>query len=378
MGIYLDNAATTSVCGEAAQKALEIMTLIYGNPSSTHLMGRQAKNELDTARACIAAALGADASEIFFTSGGTESNNWAILNGVKSVSRQGNHIITAYSEHDAVRKSFDALESMGFEVSRLSPDSSGAISPEGFKAALRDDTVFVSLMLVNNETGAITDISEISKLLKAQNPKALLHTDAVQGFLKIPFSPKSLGADLLSVSGHKIHAPKGVGALYIKSGLRLSPMLLGGGQESGIRAGTEALPQIAAFGVAACLCKKNIQASIAHMNSLRAHAVSRLNAENPGLIVIGGGAPHILSISLPGHKSETIMNFLESRDIYISKSSACKKGRRSHVLESMGLKNDVIDGALRIGLSRYNTFEEIDIFCDGLADARNSILTALR
>jgi len=378
MQIYLDNAATTRVCDEAAEKAVEIMTSVYGNPSSTHTLGRMARDELSAARARIAKVLSANNNEIYFTSGGTESNNWAILEGAKIASRHGKHVISSNAEHDSVRKSIQELESRGYEITWLNPDKSGAISIEDFSAAVRVDTVFASLMLVNNETGAISDIAAMSACLKAKNPAAVFHTDAVQGFIKTEFSPQKLGADLLSISGHKIHAPKGVGALYLKSGIRIPAMLHGGSQENGKRAGTEALPLISAFGIAAELGKNQFKCSVKHMCELKNHAITRLVAENPNLLVLGGGAPHILSISLPGYKSEVIMNFLEAKGIFVSKSSACKKGGRSHVLESMGIANEIIDGAIRVSISRYSTIAEINAFCDGIKTARESLFTILR
>jgi len=378
MTAYFDNAATTRVDPQAAQAALEVMTELYGNPSSTHTMGRAAKAVLETARAQVAQALGCTAQELFFTSCGSESDNWAILRGAESRARRGRHIITSAAEHDAVRKSMEALAARGFEITWLQPDKTGAVPVSALEAALREDTILVSLMLVNNETGAVTDIPAMARALKAAGSGALLHTDAVQGFLKVPFSAKTLGADLISVSGHKIHAPKGVGALYIRRGLRLPPLILGGGQESGLRAGTEGLPQIAAFGEAARLGKDLMAESTAHMATLRAHAAQRLTAENPGLAVIGGGSPHILSVSLPGYKSEVLMNYLEAREVYVSKSSACKKGGRSHVLEAMGLCSAVIDGAIRISFSRLSTLEETDWLCDCLHRAAGELFTVLR
>lgn len=378
MTAYLDNAATTRVCPEAAQAALAVMTETYGNPSSTHTMGRQAKAVLDTARKNVASALGAAPGEVFFTSGGTESDNWAIISGAESMKRLGKHIISSAVEHDAVRKSMAVLAQRGFSVTLLEPDSKGAIPVSAVLDALREDTVLISLMLVNNETGAVTDISAISAAVKKSGSRALIHTDAVQGFLKIPFTPKTLGADLVSISGHKIHAPKGVGALYIKNGLRLPPFICGGGQENGYRAGTEGLPNIAAFGEAARVGKEKLPDTSGHLASLRAHTLQRLTEENPGLVVIGGGSDHVLSISLPGYKSEVLMNYLEARGIFVSKSSACKKGGRSHVLEAMGLKNDVIDGAIRISFSRMTTMEEADYFCSSIACARKELFTVLR
>ena len=246
--------------------------------------------------------------------------------------------------------------------------------------ALREDTILVSLMLVNNETGGITDIGAISKALKKKGSSALLHTDAVQAFLKVPFSAKSLGADMITISGHKIHAPKGVAALYIKGGLKalnLPPLIVGGSQEFGKRAGTEALPQIAAFACAAEIGNYLFEESYSHMAKLKQLCVNRLLSENEGLAILSGEAPHILSISLPGYKSEVLMNFLEARGIYVSKSSACKKGGRSYVLEAVGLPFDIIDGAIRISFSRYSTEDEVNALCDGIRNARDKLFTVL-
>ena len=370
---YLDNAATTVVCPEAAEAALRAMTEVYGNPSSTHARGREAAKLLAAARAEVSDALGCRAEELVFTSCGSESDNWALLGGAEAAKRAGRHIVSSLVEHDAVRKSLDRLEEQGWEVTRLKPDASGAIRVEDVRAALREDTALVSLMMVNNETGGVTDIAGVARMLKENASKALLHTDAVQGFLKVPFSAKTLGADLISVSGHKIHAPKGVGALYIRSGLRLRPFVLGGSQESGRRAGTEAMSQIAAFGAAARVAKESMAESCARMAALKEEALGRLRAEIPELAWIDSAAPHILSVSLPGWRSEVLMNYLEARGISVSKSSACKKGGRSHVLEAMGLSPRVIDGALRVSLSRFTTREDIDALCTALKDAHDTL-----
>lgn len=370
---YLDNAATTKVCDEAAQAALAAMTENYGNPSSTHTKGREANRLLESARKQVSAALGCASGELIFTSCGSESDNWAIINGAEAMKRRGKHIISSAVEHDAVRRSLDELESRGFEVTRLAPDEKGGVSLDSVVSALRDDTILVSLMLVNNETGAVTDISSIARAVKKACPAALVHTDAVQGFMKVPFSAKSLGADMISVSGHKIHAPKGVGALYIRNCVKLKPFILGGSQENGRRAGTEAMPQIAAFGAACEIARAGMAENIARMQSLRERAVERLSREIPELVLIGGGAPHILSISLPGWRSEVLMNYLEAKEIYVSRSSACKKGGRSHVLEAMGLSSRVIDGAIRIGLSRFTTEEDIDALCAALKEAHDTL-----
>ena len=377
MSIYLDNSATTRVCDEAVRAAVDAMTENYGNPSSTYAPGREANKLLERSRACIAGALGCRADELFFTSCGSESDNWAIIRGAQLMQRVGHHIISSRTEHDAVLKSLAWLEKQGFEVTLLDPAPDGSIAPEIVMAALREDTCLISLMLVNNETGAVTDISAVSQAVRGSGSKALIHTDAVQAFMKIPFSAKSLGADMISISGHKVHAPKGIGALFVRSGLNLLPYIFGGAQERGRRAGTEAVPQIAAFAAAVEAAKKAMPEYTARFSELRNHAINRLTQENPGLVVIGNGAAHILSISLPGYRSETLMNFLEGRDIYVSKSSACKKGGRSHVLEAMHLKNNVIDGALRISFSRFTTIQEIDALCDALRDARSQLRTAL-
>lgn len=379
MSIYLDNAATTQVCPEAAAAALDAMTVRYGNPSSTHRMGREAKKLLDASRAAVAGALGCDAGELYFTSCGSESDNWAIRCGAAYGARRGGrkHIVSSAAEHSAVLRSLDALERQGFEVTRLKPEKDGSISPAAVLGALREDTGLVTLMLVNNETGAVTDVAEIARAVRERNPDTLIHTDAVQAFLKVPFSAKTLGADMVSISGHKIHAPKGIGALYVRKGLNLPPLIHGGGQEQGRRAGTESLPLIAALAAAV---KASDPAAPARMRALRDRAADRLQSENPGLRVLSppDGAPQLLSVSLPGWRSEPILNFLEGQEIYISRSSACKKGGRSYVLEEMGLPPAVIDGAVRISLSRLTTEAEIDEFCAALSAARASLRPSVR
>ncbi len=364
---YLDNAATTRTCPEAAAAALKVMTDLYGNPSSTHTKGREARKELEVCRAAVAECLGARSpDEVVFTSCGSESDNWAVLSGAESMRRKGMHIISSLTEHDAVRHSLDRLEAKGFSVTRLRPDLTGRIMPEAVIAALRPDTVLITLMAVNNETGAVTDISAVSSAVRHAGSQALIHTDAVQAFMKIPFQARTLGADLISVSGHKIHAVKGIGALYIRNGVRLPPMIVGGSQESGRRAGTEPMPQIAAFAAA---CRQDPQIGL--IRSLRNCAVRELTEAVPELSYLDTDAPHILSVSMPGWRSEVLMNFLESKSIYVSKSSACKQGRRSHVLEALGLPASVIDGTIRLGFSRYTTEEDIHILAQALRDARS-------
>lgn len=373
MEVYLDNAATTQVCREAADIAYKVMTECYGNPSSTHTKGREAKAYLDTARAQIAKALGCTPAEVYFTSCGSESDVWAITKGAESLARRGKHIISSAVEHDAVRKTLAELETCGFEVTYLAPEPDGSISVESVKNALRNDTVLVTLMMVNNETGAVTDIAGVAKMLKAEGSKALLHTDAVQGFMKVPFKAKTLGADMISLSGHKIHAPKGIGALYIKTGVKIKPLIRGGAQESGMRAGTEAMPQIAAFGAAAEIAFAGMKDNCEKMSALRKQAIRNITATMPEAMVIGGGAPHILSVSLSGWRSEVLMNYLEAKGIFVSRSSACKKGGRSHVLEAMHLPAAVIDGAIRISFSRFNTPEDVSALCSALLEAHDTL-----
>lgn len=374
MNAYLDNAATTPVCPEAAEAAVRMMTANFGNPSSTHALGRAAREELKKARETIAASIGAQPGEIFFTAGGTESDNWALRSGAQLMRHKGKHIISSTVEHDAIRKSLDELERLGYEVTRLSPAADGAIHADALAAALRPDTLLVSLMLVNNETGAVSDVAAFSRTIRAAGCPALLHTDAVQGYCKLPFTVKSLGADMITLSAHKINAPKGTGALYVRSGVKLPPFLLGGGQEGGLRSGTENMPGIAAFAAAAAAAMAD-KGYRERMNALREHTLARLRAENPPLVVIGGGAPHLLCVSLPGWRSEVLLNFLDARGVSISKGSACKRGARSHVLEAMGLDARVIDGAVRVSFSRLTTQEEADYFCDCFAEARRTILS---
>lgn len=379
MSIYLDNAATTRVCPEAAEAALAAMTEHYGNPSSTHRLGREARALLDRSRASLAGALGCAPEEFYFTSCGSEGDNWAILKGAEYNRRTGTHVVSSTAEHSAVLRCLDALEAKGFRVTRLKPERNGAVSPESAAAAVGEDTCLVTLMAVNNETGAVTDVAAAARLVKAKNPRTLFHTDAVQAFFKIPLDAKKLGVDLLTVSGHKIHAPKGVGGLYVRKGLNLPPLIYGGGQEREKRGGTESLPLIAAFAAAAEAAKRDAGAA-ERMRALRRAMIERLRAENPGVLIVGeeGAAPQILSLSLPGWRSEVLMNFLEAREIYVSKSSACKRGGRSYVLEEIGLKSAEIDGAIRVSLSRFTTAEETDEFCAALRAAREAVRPSVR
>lgn len=376
--IYFDNAATTKVSDEAARAVYLAMTESYGNPSSSHALGREAREIIGTARKTVAAAIGAQPETIYFTSGGTEADNLAIISAAENMKRRGGHILTTAIEHDAVLKCMAELERQGFEVEYIKPDRHGDIPVSAFESALREDTVLVSLMLVNNEVGSVLPVAEVSKMLRRRKSQALLHTDAVQGFLKIPFTVKSLGADLLTLSAHKIHGPKGVGALYVRKGLRLLPRSFGGGQESGLRAGTESVPLIAGFGAAVEQGLKSRERDIAEMLKIRDYIRAQLRVRLPEAKILGSAAaPHILCLSLPGYKSEVLLNWLDMRGICVSKGSACKKGRRSHVLEAMGLSSGEIDGALRVSLSAQNTMEEAEAFVSAFAEAKNELYGVL-
>lgn len=374
MNVYFDNAATTKVRDEALAAMTLVMTEDYGNPSSLHSFGRRAKAQLEEARGSIAGALGAAPERIYFTSGGTEADNLAIFGTLCGLREKGS-IITSAIEHDAVKVPIKRLEDEGWEVTRLLPDSAGRIPFDAFAGALREDTVFASIMLVCNETGAVNPVSEYAAEIKRRALSTVLHTDAVQGFCKIPFSVKSLGADLVSVSSHKLYGPMGAGALYVGAGVRLSAHMLGGGQENNLRAGTQALPAIVGFGEAARLGASELETTAAAVRGLREHTIGLLGREVPGAVVIGeGDSPFILCISLSGFKSEVLMTYLDGEGICVSKGAACKKGARSPVLEAMRLPNDVIDGALRVSFSRYSTMEEAQHFVRVLKKASETLL----
>ena len=314
---YFDNAATTRVRPEAAQAAVEAMTREWGNPSSVYAFGTGAAARVKQWRADVAGALGCESGELFFTSCGTESDNWAIRCGVELNRRKGKHIITTAIEHAAVLEPCRELERRGYEVTYLAPDHQGRIDPRQVREALRADTVLVSMMLVNNELGTVLPVQEAAKAIKAAGSPALLHCDAVQGFLKVPFTPKGLGVDLLSVSGHKIHAPKGIGALYIRKGLKLPPLIRGGGQESGLRSGTEATGQIAAFAAAARLGRESMEGELEHMARMKELTVRLLKEQVPGIRVLAeDGAPHILPVTIPVDDPVQLLHLQVQRVVY--------------------------------------------------------------
>lgn len=364
--IYLDNSATTRVCKAAADKALYMMTECYGNPSSLHSKGFAAEREMAAARESIAERLGAQPGEIYFTSGGTESDNLAVLGAAHARRRSGSRIVTTAIEHPAVLNTMAQLEKEGFEVVYVQPEADGNIPAEKFAAAIDAKTILVSVMAVNNETGAVLPLKEIAGIIKRRRSPALFHTDAVQAFCKQPLSMKKLGVDLISVSGHKVHAPKGVGALAVRSGVRILPHSFGGGQERGLRPGTEGVPQICAFGAAARAMPAEREAEET-VRAVRNHLLERL-AEMPEVTLNSpeNAVPYIVNLSAGRVRAETMLHFLAERGIYVSSGSACGKAKPSHVLAAMGLAKDRIETSLRVSLSAENTREEIDAFADAL------------
>lgn len=366
--IYFDNSATTRPCKEAVEAMTLAMTQNWANPSALYGFGIDAAKELRVSRQQVAAAMGAEPDRVFFTSGGTEADNWAIFGTVKRFGKRGKHIITTAIEHHAVLNCMKELESQGYEVTYLQPDSMGCVTAQQLKAALRPDTILVSIMMVNNEVGSVMPIAQMAKLTHKLCPNAIFHTDAVQGFLKIPFSAKMLGADLISVSSHKIHGPKGAGALYISPKLKsFPPMIYGGGQESGYRSGTEGTPAIAGFAAACAACAATVTADIAHESALLAKLVEKISSLEQIQINGAHQAPHILSLSIPGVPTQNTINILQDHEICVSAGSACAKGHRSHTLTAMNLSPQVMDSSFRVSLSRETTEEDLDALIAGIA-----------
>lgn len=369
---YLDNSATTRVSEKAALKAMEIMTTEYGNPSSLHTLGFRAAKELESAREQVAKAIGAKAEEIYFTSGGTEANNLAILGTAEAHKRRGNRIVTTATEHSSVYDTMQKLRADGFDVVFITPDERGNIDPKKVIDAADSKTILVSIMLVNNETGAINSVEEIFRNIKRLYPQAVLHTDAVQALGKTEIKVQKLGADLLTVSGHKIHAPKGVGALYIRKGARILSRTFGGSQEKKIRTGTESLPLICAMGTA---CEEiNIKNNTEVAQSLCSYLREKLSLIQE--ITINSpenSSPFVLNFSVTGIRSETMLHHLASKEIYVSSGSACSKGAKSHVLSSMGLADHIIDSAIRVSFSKHNTLADCDALIEGIREGINTL-----
>lgn len=370
---YLDNSATTRVCPEAIDRMLDCMKNNWGNPSSLHERGMMAEELLEQARKGVAQQIGSEPSEVIFTSGGTQSNNIAVFGAVEAAKRRGNKIITSAVEHPSVMKAADRLESEGYEVVRLSVDRFGRVDLEQLKRELNEKTVLVSVMAVNNELGTLEPIKEISALIKKSGCPALFHVDAVQAFGKIPLSVRALGVDLMSISSHKIHGPKGAGALYVRKGVRLVSPVVGGGQEREIRPGTEPMPAIAGFyGAVGAL---ETQKSLEKITALRDKTVEKLQKMDGVLLNSPEDAlPYIINISLPGLPSEAVLNLLSNMNIYVSSGSACAKGHKSPVLTAAGLPNERINSSLRISFSRFTEETEIEMLLNGI----NKALSTLR
>ena len=368
--IYLDNSATTKPCTQAVEAMTRALTQDWGNPSALYDFGINAARQLRLARQQVAAAMGAEPDRVFFTSCGTEADNWAIYGTVKRLGKRGKHIITTAMEHHAILNCMKDLEAQGFEVTYLQPDTLGNISLEDLNAALRKDTILVSIMMVNNEVGSVQPIAQMARLTHRACPDALFHTDAVQGFLKVPFQAKTLGADLISVSSHKIHGPKGAGALYISPKLKSFPaLILGGGQEGGYRSGTEATPAIFGFAAAAEAGRQTFRQDIQREAELLHSLCEKLSAL-PGVKLNGAHeAPHILNVAIPGLPTQNSINLLQDRGICVSAGSACAKGHRSHVLSAMGIDGETIDASFRVSLSRETTQEDVDLLARAVAEA---------
>lgn len=371
MEVYLDNAATTKAAPEVVAAVVECMQENYGNPSSAHRLGVAAERVLKKTRETLAAYLKVSPEEIVFTSGGTEANNLGLRGVLPFLRRFGRHIVTSSYEHPSVDKVMQALQQEGWEVTFIPGNREGSVKEEELLAVLRPDTVLVSIMHVNNETGAINDVVSLGELVKQRAPRALFHVDAVQSFGRVPVDIEKGKIDLLSLSGHKIHGPKGIGALYVRRGVKLKPLLLGGGQERDLRSGTENVPAIAGLGRAVELLNKE---SVGRMMALKLKLAEGIKAICPEAEVNGpppaAGAPHILNISFPGFRGEVLLHALEEKGIYVSTGSACSSRKEvvSRVLKNMGLPRDLLYGAIRFSFSPYNTEAEIDYVLERLQE----------
>lgn len=372
MDIYLDNGATTKPSEEVIDIMVKAMREYYGNPSSLHRKGVEIEKLIKKARKQVAKASGADEGEIYFTSGGTESNNLAILGALQGNKRKGKHIITTKIEHPSVLNVFNMLEEDGYDVSYLSVDENGLIDIDEFNKELREDTVLISIMYVNNEVGTIQPIEKIVKSIKNRNNKPIIHVDAIQAFGKIKINLKKLKIDLMSISGHKICGPKGIGALYVRKGTKIKSIVFGGNQELGLRSGTENVPGILGLGVAAEIAKNNIDSNIEKMRSLKNILVDGIQSSLEKIKINGAvdenSAPHILNISFEGMRGEVLLHTLEQRNIYVSTGSACSSRKKaySHVLKEMGLTNDEMEGAIRFSFSPQNTEKQITYTIENL------------
>lgn len=367
MEIYLDNCATTKVCAEAANACLKAMTEQYGNPSSLHKKGVEAENILTATRKTAASILNCDPDCMIFTSGATESNNLAIFGGVSARKRDGKTIVTSSVEHASVEQAVTHLEKQGYTVKRVSPKADGNFDAGDFIDAVGEDTVLLTFMMVNNELGSILPYDTVIPALRRKYPKLLIHIDAVQGFTKFPLNIRKLDADLISFSGHKLYAPKGIGGLYVKKGIRIDPIIYGGSQERILRSGTQAVPLIAALDEALKLCRDN-GTQFTKTYRFCNHYLRQAFQNMPEVVVNSpeNASPHLLNISIPGIPSEIMLHFLEQHDIFVSSGSACSKGAKSVVLKAYGLPEERVKSALRLSFSKDTTKEQLDEFLDVL------------
>ena len=373
MNVYLDNSATTKPCEKAVKKALEMMNEKFGNPSSLHMCGFNAKKEIDTARHTLSSFLGCEDKEIFFTPSGTVANNTAIFGTVNARRREGKKVITTLLEHPSVLKCFENLEEQGFDVVYLKPDINGKISLDELSNAVDENTILVSVMAVNNEVGSIQDFAKVKSIIKDKKSKAYFHCDAVQAFGKIQIKPKKLGIDLMSMSAHKIHGVKGAGALFISNNIRISPYILGGGQENGMVSGTESNPMICAFSEAVSDIG-NVERNLHNITNIRDYFVNKIKDVDKVYINSPQDAlPYIINISVEGVPSQVMLNSLSSMGIYVSAGSACAKGHRSDVLTSMGVSPAGIDSAVRISLSKFTTENDMDLLYNGIIETINRV-----
>lgn len=374
MEAYLDNSATTRCLESVRDIVVKVMMEDYGNPSSRHKKGLEAELYLREAREQIARTLKVQEKEIYFTSGGTESNNWALIGSAMANRRAGNHIITTSVEHAAVIQPLMYLEEQGFRVTYLPVDRYGRISLEKLEQEICEDTILVSVMYVNNELGAVEPVEEIGKLLKEKYPQILFHVDAIQAYGKYQIRPRRMGIDMLSVSGHKIHGPKGIGFLYVNEKVKIRPLILGGGQQKGMRSGTDNVPGAAGLGVAAREAYEDLEEKRQYFLELKAHfmeEVSKLPEVVLNSLPGEEGAPHIVSVSFRGVRSEVLLHALEERGIYTSAGSACSSNKKlpvSPVLKEIGMEKSLLDATLRFSFSRFNTIEEIDYCIETLGE----------
>ncbi|MBQ8527105.1 MAG: cysteine desulfurase [Lachnospiraceae bacterium] len=379
MEIYLDNSATTRAFDEVVEVVSRAMGEDFGNPSSMHQKGVEAERYVKESKEIIAKTLKVQEKEIFYTSGGTESDNWALMGAASANSRAGRHLITTKVEHPAILQTMEYLESIGYEVTYLAVDKQGVIRLEELEREIRQDTILVSIMHVNNEVGAVQPIEEAGMLIKRKNPKTLFHVDAVQSFGKYKIFPKKSKIDMLSVSGHKIHGPKGTGFLYIDEHVKIKPILFGGGQQKGMRSGTENVPGVAGIGKATQLVYRNFAEDVDRLYELKRYFTDEI--EKISNIKINGplyeeGAPHIVSVSFAGVRSEVLLHALEDRGVYVSAGSACASNKHSvsATLKSMGVAQDMLDSTIRFSFSIFTTKDELDYTLKCL----NEILPMLR